>query len=52
MLIGQSNWRGGDRREVPASRARGSAYHDPEYAPLIRLRQTGANAEVMLVDGV
>jgi uncharacterized protein (DUF1330 family) len=27
-------------------------YHDPEYAPLIKLRQTGADADIVVVDGV
>jgi uncharacterized protein (DUF1330 family) len=27
-------------------------YNDPDYAPLIKLRQTGCDAELMLVEGV
>jgi uncharacterized protein (DUF1330 family) len=27
-------------------------YRDPEYAPFIRLRQSGSNAELLLVDGI
>jgi uncharacterized protein (DUF1330 family) len=25
-------------------------YHDPEYAPMITLRQTGANGDIVVVD--
>ena len=29
------------------------AWHsDPDYAPMIKLRQTGADAEIMVVEGV
>jgi len=27
-------------------------YNDPEYAPLIKLRQSGASAEIVLVEGL
>jgi uncharacterized protein (DUF1330 family) len=27
-------------------------YQDPEYAPLIKLRQGGSDAELVLVEGV
>ena len=27
-------------------------YHDPEYAPLIKLRQTGADADIVVVGRV
>ena len=26
-------------------------YHDPDYKPLITLRQTGSTCEIMLIDG-
>jgi uncharacterized protein (DUF1330 family) len=38
--------------EFPSMEQAKAWYHDPEYAPLIKLRQTGADADVVVVDGV
>lgn len=38
--------------EFPTMEQAKAWYNDPEYAPLIKLRQTGSDAELTLVDGV
>jgi len=38
--------------EFPSVEHARAWYHDPEYAPLIRLRQSGSDAELVLVDGL
>ena len=38
--------------EFPSLEAARAWYNDPEYAPLIKLRQTGSEAEIVLVDGL
>ena len=38
--------------EFPSMEQAKAWYHDPEYAPLIKLRQTGADADIVVVDGV
>lgn len=38
--------------EFPSADQARSWYVDPDYAPLIDLRNTGSSAEIMLVDGV
>jgi uncharacterized protein (DUF1330 family) len=37
--------------EFPSMEQAKAWYHDPEYAPLIKLRQTGAEADIVVVDG-
>jgi len=38
--------------EFPSMDAARAWYHDPEYAPLIRLRQGGSTGEIVLVEGL
>ena len=38
--------------EFPSMDAAKAWYNDPEYGPMIKLRQTGSDAELMLVEGV
>ena len=38
--------------EFPSMEQARAWYHDPEYAPLITLRQSGSDAELILVDGL
>lgn len=38
--------------EFPSLEAARAWYNDPDYAPLIKLRQTGSEAEIVLVDGL
>ena len=38
--------------EVPSMEQAKAWYHDPEYAPLIKLRQTGSDANIIVVAGV
>jgi len=38
--------------EFPSMEQANAWYHDPEYTPLIKLRQTGADADIVVVDGV
>lgn len=38
--------------EFPSLENARAWYNDPEYAPLIKLRQTGSEAEIVLVDGL
>jgi uncharacterized protein (DUF1330 family) len=38
--------------EFPSMENAKAWYNDPDYAPLIKLRQTGCDAELMLVEGV
>ena len=38
--------------EFPSMEQAKAWYHDPEYAPLIKLRQTGADADIVVVNGV
>lgn len=38
--------------EFPSMKQARAFYHDPEYAPLIKLRQSGSNVELVLVEGV
>ena len=38
--------------EFPSMEQAKAWYHDPVYAPLIKLRQTGADADIVVVDGV
>ena len=38
--------------EFPSMEHAQAWYNDPEYAPLIKLRQTGSEAEIVLVDGL
>ena len=38
--------------EFPSMEHAKAWYNDPDYAPLIKLRQTGADTELMVVDGV
>ena len=38
--------------EFPSLENARAWYNDPEYAPLIELRQTGSEAEIVLVDGL
>ena len=37
--------------EFPTTEQAKAWYNDPEYAPLIKLRQTGSDAEMILVEG-
>jgi len=37
--------------EFPSMEQARAWYNDPAYAPLIKLRQTGSDADIMLVDG-
>jgi uncharacterized protein (DUF1330 family) len=36
--------------EFPSVEQAKAWYHDPEYAPMITLRQTGANGDIVVVD--
>ena len=38
--------------EFPSMENARAWYNDPEYAPLIKLRQTGSEAEIVLVEGL
>jgi uncharacterized protein (DUF1330 family) len=38
--------------EFPSMAQAKAWYHDPEYAPLIALRQTGADLDFILVEGL
>jgi uncharacterized protein (DUF1330 family) len=38
--------------EFPSLEKARAWYHDPEYAPLIKLRQGGSEVELVLVEGV
>jgi uncharacterized protein (DUF1330 family) len=38
--------------EFPSIEQAKAWYHDPEYAPLIKLRQTGSDANIVVVAGV
>jgi uncharacterized protein (DUF1330 family) len=38
--------------EFPSVAAAKAWYNDPEYGPMIKLRQTGSDAELMVVEGV
>jgi uncharacterized protein (DUF1330 family) len=38
--------------EFPSLEQAKAWYHDPEYAHMIHLRQTGADAEILVVDGL
>jgi uncharacterized protein (DUF1330 family) len=38
--------------EFPSMAQAQAWYHDPEYAPLIMLRQTGSDLDFVLVEGV
>ena len=38
--------------EFPSMEQAKAWYNDPDYAPLIKLRQTGSDAELVLVEGV
>lgn len=38
--------------EFPTMERAKAWYNDPDYAPLIKLRQSGCDAELMLVEGV
>ena len=38
--------------EFPSMDEAKAWHNDPDYAPLIKLRQTGADAEIMVVEGV
>jgi uncharacterized protein (DUF1330 family) len=38
--------------EFPSMAQARAWYHDPEYAPLITLRQTGADLDFILVEGL
>ena len=38
--------------EFPSLENARAWYNDPDYAPLIKLRQTGSEAEIVLVDGL
>ncbi len=38
--------------EFPSMAQAREFYRDPEYAPFIKLRQTGSDAELILVDGL
>ena len=37
--------------EFPSLEQAKAWYNDPEYAPMIHLRQTGADAEILVIDG-
>ena len=38
--------------EFPSVERAKAWYSDPEYAPMIKIRQAAANAEIILVDGL
>jgi uncharacterized protein (DUF1330 family) len=38
--------------EFPSMEQAKAWYHDPEYAPLIKVRQTGSDANIIVVAGV
>ena len=38
--------------EFPSKEHAKAWYNDPEYAPLIKLRQSGSDAELVLVEGL
>lgn len=38
--------------EFPSLENARAWYNDPDYAPLIKLRQTGSESEIVLVDGL
>jgi uncharacterized protein (DUF1330 family) len=38
--------------EFPSMDKAKAWYNDPDYAPLIKLRQTGADSEMMVVEGL
>ena len=38
--------------EFPSMEKAQAWYNDPEYAPLIKLRQTGSDAEIVVVEGL
>lgn len=38
--------------EFPSLEHARSWYHDPDYAALVKLRQTGSDAELILVEGI
>ncbi len=38
--------------EFPTSELARAWYNDPDYAPLIKLRQTGSSAEITLIEGL
>jgi uncharacterized protein (DUF1330 family) len=38
--------------EFPSLAQAKAWYNDPEYAPMITLRQTGADADIVVVDGI
>lgn len=38
--------------EFPSMEKARAFYHDPEYAPLIKLRQSGSDLDFVLVEGV
>ncbi len=38
--------------EFPSMEQAKAWYHDPEYSPMIKLRQTGSDGDVVVVDGV
>ncbi len=38
--------------EFPSMEQARSWYHDPEYAPLIKLRQSGSDTDLILVEGL
>jgi uncharacterized protein (DUF1330 family) len=38
--------------EFPSLEQAKAWYNDPEYAPMIKLRQTGADANIIVVDGL
>jgi uncharacterized protein (DUF1330 family) len=38
--------------EFPSMAQAKAWYHDPEYAPLIKLRQTGSDLDFILVEGI
>ncbi len=37
--------------EFPSMEQAKAWYHDPEYAPMIKLRQTGSDANIVVVEG-
>ena len=38
--------------EFPSVEAAKAWYNDPEYAPMIKLRQTGAETDIVVLEGV
>jgi uncharacterized protein (DUF1330 family) len=38
--------------EFPSMEKAKAWYNDPDYAPMIKLRQTGSDAELMVVEGL